>query len=72
MKIETEEFQLNYSNLDEISYSELYEDCPYIQLEHTVPNVGVDIYNLKVWKDIEESIIINYEIIYLDTIKQEV
>lgn len=62
-------FQLEFKNYNELSY--LDEDDYYIELFHNGDFVG----NLKVYLDVEEDdreyIIINYEVIYLDTIKKE-
>ena len=62
-------FQLEFKNYNELSY--LDEDDYYIELFHNRDFVG----NLKVYLDVEEDdreyIIINYEGIYLDTIKKQ-
>ena len=61
-------FQLEFKNYEELSY--LDEDDYYVELFHNGDFVG----NLKVYLDAEENdreyIIVNYEIIYLDTIKK--
>ena len=66
MKIENEEFSLDYKNLEDLSYYD--PNTEYIELYHLNDFAGY----LKVWVDMEnnerEYICINYEIVYLDTI----
>jgi hypothetical protein len=68
MNIEDEEFSLKYKNLEDLSYKELGKY--YVDLYHKNKRICA----IEVWKDNEqedrEYIIINYEIIYLDTIKE--
>lgn len=67
--VHEDEFQLEFKNYEELSY--LDKDDYYIELFYNEDFVG----NLKVYLDAEEDdreyIIINYEIIYLDTIKKQ-
>lgn len=63
-----EETEVVYENLDDLSYMDFGED--YVSLYVKKEWEG----DIKVWKDSEmdgrEYICINYEIIYLDTIKE--
>lgn len=64
---ESEEFQLDYRNLSELSYKD--NGIEYITLFHN----DKEVCDIEVFKDVEneekEYIIINYELVYLDTIK---
>jgi len=67
-KIIEEETEVKYQNLDELSYMDFGEDMISLYLNKEFEG------DIKVWKDSEmdgrEYICINYEIIYLDTIKE--
>lgn len=64
----TDDFQLSYSNLKDLEYSD--NETDYIRLYYFDNFVG----DLLVYTDYEnqnrEYIIINYTVIYLDTIKR--
>ena len=65
---ESEEFQLDYKDLSELSYKDTKEE--YIILFHN----NKEVCDIEVFTDIEnkkrEYILINYELVYLDTIKK--
>ena len=67
-KIIEEETEVKYQNLDELSYMDFGEDVVALYVKKEFEG------DIKVWKDSEmdgrEYICINYEIIYLDTIKE--
>ena len=67
-KIIEEETEVKYQNLDELSYIDFGEDMIALYVKKQFEG------DIKVWKDSEmdgrEYICINYEIIYLDTIKE--
>lgn len=67
-KIIEEETEVKYQNLDELSYMNFGDDMVALYLNKEFEG------DIKVWKDSEmdgrEYICINYEIIYLDTIKE--
>ena len=67
-KIIEEETEVKYQNLDELSYMDFGEDMISLYINKEFEG------DIKVWKDSEmegrEYICINYEIIYLDTIKE--
>lgn len=67
-KIITEETEVKYQNLDDLSYIDFGEDMIALYVNKQFEG------DIKVWKDSEmegrEYICINYEIIYLDTIKE--
>ena len=68
MRIETDEFSLDFTNESDLSYYDSKSD--YIDLYHKDEFVGY----LTVYTDVEnderEYIIINYTIIYLDTLEK--
>lgn len=68
MKQIFEETEVKYQNLDELSYMDFGEDMISLYINKEFEG------DIKVWKDSEmdgrEYICINYEIIYLDTIKE--
>lgn len=63
-----EETEVVYENLDDLSYMDFGEDLVSLYVKKQFEG------DIKVWKDSEmdgrEYICINYEIIYLDTIKE--
>jgi len=63
-----EETEVKYQNLDELSYIDFGDDMVALYVNKEFEG------DIKVWKDSEmdgrEYICINYEIIYLDTIKE--
>lgn len=65
---ESEEFQLDYRNLSELSYKD--NGIDYITLFHN----NKEVCDIEVFTDVEngkrEYILINYELVYLDTIKK--
>ena len=67
-KIIAEETEVKYQNLDDLSYIDFGEDMIALYVNKEFEG------DIKVWKDSEmdgrEYICINYEIIYLDTIKE--
>jgi hypothetical protein len=67
-KIIAEETEVKYQNLDDLSYIDFGEDMIALYVNKEFEG------DIKVWKDSEmdgrEYICINYEIIYLDTIKK--
>jgi hypothetical protein len=67
-KIIEEETEVKYQNLDDLSYIDFGEDVIALYVNKEFEG------DIKVWKDSEmdgrEYICINYEIIYLDTIKE--
>ncbi len=67
-KIIEEETEVKYQNLDDLSYIDFGEDMIALYVNKEFEG------DIKVWKDSEmdgrEYICINYEIIYLDTIKK--
>lgn len=67
-KIIEEETEVKYQNLDDLTYIDFGEDMIALYVNKQFEG------NIKVWKDSEmegrEYICINYEIIYLDTIKE--
>ncbi len=67
-KIIAEETEVKYQNLDDLSYIDFGEDVIALYVNKEFEG------DIKVWKDSEmdgrEYICINYEIIYLDTIKK--
>jgi len=67
-KIIEEETEVKYQNLDDLSYMDFGEDMISLYVNKEFEG------DIKVWKDSEmdgrEYICINYEIIYLDTIKE--
>jgi len=67
-KIIEEETEVKYQNLDDLSYIDFGEDMIALYVNKQFEG------DIKVWKDSEmdgrEYICINYEIIYLDTIKE--
>ena len=67
-KIIEEETEVKYQNLDDLSYIDFGEDMIALYVNKEFEG------DIKVWKDSEmdgrEYICINYEIIYLDTIKE--
>ena len=67
-KIIEEETEVKYQNLDELSYIDFGNDMVALYVNKEFEG------DIKVWKDSEmdgrEYICINYEIIYLDTIKE--
>ena len=67
-KIIEEETEVKYQNLDELSYIDFGDDMIALYVNKQFEG------DIKVWKDSEmdgrEYICINYEIIYLDTIKE--
>jgi hypothetical protein len=67
-KIIAEETEVKYQNLDDLSYIDFGEDMIALYVDKQFEG------DIKVWKDSEmdgrEYICINYEIIYLDTIKE--
>ena len=67
-KIIEEETEVKYQNLDDLSYIDFGEDMIALYVNKQFEG------DIKVWKDSEmdgrEYICINYEIIYLDTIKK--
>jgi len=67
-KIIEEETEVKYQNLDDLSYIDFGEDMIALYVDKQFEG------DIKVWKDSEmdgrEYICINYEIIYLDTIKE--
>ena len=67
-KIIEEETEVKYQNLDDLSYIDFGEDMIALYVKKQFEG------DIKVWKDSEmdgrEYICINYEIIYLDTIKE--
>ena len=67
-KIIEEETEVKYQNLDDLSYIDFGEDMIALYVDKQFEG------EIKVWKDSEmdgrEYICINYEIIYLDTIKE--
>lgn len=67
-KIIEEETEVKYQNLDDLSYMDFGEDMIALYVDKQFEG------DIKVWKDSEmdgrEYICINYEIIYLDTIKE--
>ena len=64
----TEETEVKYQNLDELSYVDFYDDMVALYVNKEFEG------DIKVWNDSEmdgrEYICVNYEIIYLDTIKE--
>ena len=68
VKFITEETEVKYNSIDELSYFD--DDNDYVALYINNEWEG----DITVWKDSEmdgrEYIIINYEIIYLDTLKK--
>lgn len=67
-KIIEEETEVKYQNLDELSYIDFGDNMIALYVNKQFEG------DIKVWKDSEmdgrEYICINYEIIYLDTIKE--
>jgi outer membrane usher protein FimD/PapC len=67
-KFITEETEVNYNSFDELSYIDDGND--YVSLYVNKEWEG----DIKVWKDSEmdgrEYVCINYEIVYLDTLKK--
>lgn len=67
-KIIEEETEVKYQNLDDLTYIDFGEDMIALYVNKEFEG------DIKVWKDSEmdgrEYICINYEIIYLDTIKE--
>ena len=67
-KIIEEETEVKYQNLDELSYIDFGDNMIALYVNKQFEG------DIKVWKDSEmdgrEYICINYEIIYLDTIKK--
>jgi len=67
-KIIEEETEVKYQNLDDLTYIDFGEDMIALYVNKQFEG------DIKVWKDSEmegrEYICINYEIIYLDTIKE--
>ena len=65
---EIEEFQLDYRNLSELSYKD--NGIDYMTLFHN----NKEVCDIEVFTDVEngkrEYILINYELVYLDTIKK--
>lgn len=72
MKIHSEEFTLDFKQYEELSYKDINK--PYVELFHNHVFVGF----LEVWTDdgdddedeAREYILINYEMVYLDTLRK--
>jgi len=67
MKIHSEELRLEFNKYEQLSYKDLNGKC-YVELFLDNKSVGF----IEVWTDVDneerEYIIINYEMIYLDTL----
>lgn len=68
VKLITEEDEVKYQNLDELSYMDFGEGTVSLYVKKEYEG------DIKVWKDSEmdgrEYVCINYEIVYLDTLKK--
>ena len=68
VKLITEEDEVKYRNLDELSYMDFDDETVALYLNKEYEG------DIKVWKDSEmdgrEYVCINYEIVYLDTLKE--
>jgi hypothetical protein len=67
----TEEFEVDYTNDNQLSYEQIIinDECDYVELYVDDFYIG----DCEVWLDAEmdsrEYIVLNYTIVYLDTIK---
>jgi len=70
MKKHTEELELKFENYSQLSFEDLGEE--YVQLFLDNESIGLVEVSTDVENQKREYIIVNHEIIYLDTIKSRV